>query len=201
VVLGRAGAAATARARKLDDDLQRLTRGLGSRHYPTVDKVQPRLAAIATSAGSAACCTPRSAPTRPPASPPWPGASTRPRWAAEQATDGWYAPLTNLDPAQVDAARVLARDKGQEVLERRYGSFKGPLAVAPMFLPSNRRIQALVTVICLALLIFCLVERQVRRAIAPTSPSRAVCRPAGQAHRPAGLRGARPLATDPGQRQ
>jgi hypothetical protein len=83
----RAGAAATARARKLDrarDDLQRLTRGLGSRHYPTVDKVQARLAAIATSAGSAACCTPRSAPTRPPASPPWPGTSTRPRWSASR---------------------------------------------------------------------------------------------------------------------
>jgi transposase len=64
---------------------------------------------------------------------------------------------------------VLARYKGQEVVERRYGSFKGPLAVAPMFVQSNRRIQALVTVICLALLIFCLVERQVRRAIAPAS--------------------------------
>jgi hypothetical protein len=38
-----------------------------------------------------------------------------------------------------------------------------------MFLQPNRRIQALVTVICLALLIFCLVERQVRRAIAPAS--------------------------------
>jgi hypothetical protein len=38
-----------------------------------------------------------------------------------------------------------------------------------MFLESNRRIQALVTVICLALLIFCLVERQLRRAIAPAS--------------------------------
>src|SRR4029453_13783405 len=87
--------------------------------------------------------------------------------AAEQATDGWYALVTNLDPAQADAAGVLARYKGQEVVERRYGAFKGPLAVAPMFLQSNRRIQALVTVICLALLIFCLVEREVRRAIAP----------------------------------
>jgi hypothetical protein len=87
--------------------------------------------------------------------------------AREQATDGWYALLTNLDPAQVDAAAVLARYKGQEVVERRYGAFKGPLAVAPLFVQSNRRIQALVTVICLALLIFCLVERQVRRAIAP----------------------------------
>ena len=39
----RAAAAATARARKLDrarGDLDRLTRGLGSRHYPTLDKVQ-----------------------------------------------------------------------------------------------------------------------------------------------------------------
>jgi transposase len=52
-------------------------------------------------------------------------------------------------------------------VERRYGTFKGPLAVAPMFLASNRRIHALVTVICLALLIFCLVERAVRLAIRP----------------------------------
>ena len=42
-----------------------------------------------------------------------------------------------------------------------------PLAVAPIFLELNRRITALITVICLALLIFCLVERQVRQALAP----------------------------------
>jgi hypothetical protein len=87
--------------------------------------------------------------------------------AAEAATDGWYALVTNLDPTQADAAEILARSKGQEVVERRYGAFKGPLAVAPLFVQPNRRIQALVTVICLALLVFCLVERQVRRAIAP----------------------------------
>jgi hypothetical protein len=61
----------------------------------------------------------------------------------EQATDGWYGLLTNLDPAHADAAGVLARYQGQEVVERRYGAFKGPLAVAPMFVQSNRRIQAL----------------------------------------------------------
>jgi Domain of unknown function (DUF4277) len=66
----RAGAAATARARKLEratDDLQRLARGLGSRHYPTVDK-------------SPGCCAPRSAPIPPPASRPWRGGSIPPRW-------------------------------------------------------------------------------------------------------------------------
>ena len=85
---------------------------------------------------------------------------------AEAATDGWYALLTNL-PADIDAAEVLRRYKGQEAVERRYGAFKGPLAVAPMFLHNNRRITALITVICLALLIFCLIERQTRRALAP----------------------------------
>jgi transposase len=166
----RAGAAATARARKLDrarDDLQRLTRGLGSRHYPTVDKVQARLAAIAKQRRISGLLHAQ-VDTDPATAKPtlaWrfdPAALER-----EQATDGWYALLTNLDPTQATAAQVLARSKGQEVVERRYGSCKGPLAVAPLFVQSNRRIQALVTVICLALLIFCLVERQVRRAIAP----------------------------------
>ena len=87
--------------------------------------------------------------------------------AAETATDGWYALLTNLDPTGAGAAEVLRRYKGQEVVERRYGNFKGPLAVAPMFLKSNRRIEALISVICLALLIFSLVERAVRLAISP----------------------------------
>jgi len=166
----RADAAATARAKKLDrarDDLERLTRGLGSRHYPTVDKVQARLAAIARSRRVTGLL--RAEVGTDPAT----GKPTLVWWfdqaalAAEAATDGWYGLLTNLDPAQANAAGVLARYKGQEAVERRYGAFKGPLAVAPLFVQSNRRIQALVTVICLALLIFCLVERQVRRAIAP----------------------------------
>jgi len=166
----RAQAAATARARKLDrarDDLERLQRGLGGRHYPTVDKVQARLAAIAKQRRVTSLLHAQVG------SDPATGRPTL-AWrfdpaalAAEQATDGWYALLTNLDPDQADAAEVLARYKGQEVVERRYGAFKGPLAVAPLFVQSNRRIQALVTVICLALLVFCLVERQVRRAIAP----------------------------------
>jgi transposase len=165
----RAGAAATARARKLDrarDDLDRLTRGLGSRHYPTIDKVQARLAAIANARRVIGLL--RAEVGTDPAGKPtlvwWFDQAALER---EQATDGWYALLTNLDATQADAAEVLARYKGQEVVERRYGAFKGPLAVAPLFVQSNRRIQALVTVICLALLIFCLVERQVRRAIAP----------------------------------
>ena len=85
---------------------------------------------------------------------------------AEAATDGWYALLTSLD-ASITAAEVLLRYKAQEAVERRYGNLKGPLAVAPMFLNSNRRIAALITVISLALLVFCLIEREARRNLAP----------------------------------
>jgi transposase len=62
----------------------------------------------------------------------------------------------------------LLRYKGQETVERRNRNFKGPLAVTPMFLKNNRRIEALISVICIALLIFSLVERAVRLALGPT---------------------------------
>ena len=119
----------------------------------------------------------------------------------EAATDGWYALFTNL-PATIDTAEVLRRFKGQEAVERRYGAFKGPLAVAPVFLHNNRRITALITVIYLALLIFCLVERQVRHAIAPDSdPQRA--RPPADRPSPTGpadLRCTGPATPDPSPR-
>jgi transposase len=182
-----AGAAAKSRAKKLDrarEDLDALARGLGGRHYPDVGKVTARLAVIAAkrrvgdylrhSVGVDSSATPTL------------------DWHFDQAavdheaaTDGWYCLLTNLDPAEADAGEVLVRYKGQEVVERRYGNFKGPIAVAPIFLKNNRRIEALLTVICLALLIFCLVERQVRRAIAPERimtgfPGRPTARPTGR---------------------
>ena len=105
---------------------------------------------------------------------------------AEAATDGWYALLTNLAVEDASASEVLLRYMGQEVVERRYGDFKGPLAVSPMLLKSNRRIQALITVICLALLVFCLVERAVRLAISPAAtmiglyPERRAMKPTGR---------------------
>ncbi len=86
--------------------------------------------------------------------------------AAEVATDGWYALLTNLADT-VGPAEILRLYKGQEVVERRYGAFKGPLAVTPMFLRSNQRIHALLHVICLALLVFSLIERQARLGAGP----------------------------------
>ena len=165
----RAAAAAHARAKKLDrarDDLGRLERGLGSRHYPDADAVTARVAQIGRDRRVAAYLR-AEAGTDERGKPTLAWSFDQAALDAEAATDGWYALLTNLDPSEADAAEVLRRYKGQEVVERRYGDFKGPLAVAPMFLKNNRRIAALITVICLALLIFSLVERAVRHAIAP----------------------------------
>jgi len=167
----RAGAAATARAKKLDrarDDLARLTRGLGSRHYPTVEAVIRRVTTIARErrVGDYLRTTIDTDHNRRPTL-DW--YFDQDAINAEAATDGWYALLTNL-PATVTAAGVLARYKNQPgTSERRYHDLKGPLAVAPMFLHTNRRIAALIGVICLALLVYCLVERQARRNLAPAT--------------------------------
>jgi transposase len=165
----RAEAAGKARLLKLERaraDLERLERGLGSRHYPDQGKVEARIAVITASRRVGAYLHAQ-AGTGPGTSKPtlaW--RFDQDAIDAEAATDGWYALLTNLDPGQADATRVLLLYKGQEAVERRYSAFKGPLAVAALYLKNNRRIAALVTVICLALLIFCLIERQVRQALA-----------------------------------
>lgn len=165
----RAQAAATARAKKLDrarGDLDRLTRGLGSRHYPDPAAVAARVQVIARDRRVAAYLRTNIGVDEP-AKPTLTWSFDQTAIDAEARSDGWYALLTNLDPAEADTAEVLRRYKGQEAVERRYQALKGPLAVAPLYLKNNRRIAALITVICLALLIFCLVEREVRRAIAP----------------------------------
>jgi hypothetical protein len=171
LVYSWANAAGQAKARALKlakaaGELNRLVRTAGTRFHPTDDAVAARVQAIAAKRRAGKYL--RTAITAGPAGKPvlaW--HFDQQAIDAEAAADGWYALLTNLPPGQAGPAGVFRRYKGQHVVERRYGEFKGPLAVAPLFLKTNRRITALITVICLALLIFCLVERQVRKALAP----------------------------------
>jgi hypothetical protein len=171
LVYSSANAAGQAKARALKlaqaaGELDKLVRTAGTRFHPTEDAVAARVQAIAARRRAGKYL--RTAITADPAGKPalaW--HFDQDAIDAEAAADGWYALLTNLPPSQAGPAGVFRRYKGQHVVERRYGEFKGPLAVAPIFLELNRRITALITVICLALLIFCLVERQVRQALAP----------------------------------
>jgi len=168
----RADAAVSARALKLERaraDLERLERGLGSRHYPDTGKVDARIAVIASQRRVGAYLRTQTRTDPDTGKPALTWSFDQDAINAEAATDGWYALLTNLDPGQADATGVLLLYKGQEAVERRYSAFKGPLAVAALYCKNNRRIASLVTVICLALLIFCLAERQVRQALAEQS--------------------------------
>jgi hypothetical protein len=87
--------------------------------------------------------------------------------AEAERRDGLYALVTNMAPHQCSADRLLALYKDQALSERAHHFLKGPLAVRPVFLHSNRRAAALVAVCSIALLVYGLVENETRRAIAP----------------------------------
>ncbi|MGW2902594.1 IS1634 family transposase [Streptomyces sp. NPDC001204] len=159
-------AARAKRLAKAEEELDKLAGAAGGRHYRTREKIAARVGVIAARRGVVSCL----------------------RWHitedetgvpslewhfdqevldAEAAVDGWYALLAGMPADKADPAQVLVQYKGQGAVERRYADFKGPLAVAPVFVQHNHRVAALIQVICLALLVFCLIERQVRRALGP----------------------------------
>jgi transposase len=166
----RAQAAVSARRLKLakaTDELDRLVRTAGTRYHPDAQAVRARAEQVCRSrrvtslAGYEIGTDPASGKIT------FTWEFDQAALDAEAASDGWYALLTNLTATEADAAEVLRRYKGQEKVERRYSDYKGPLAVAPLFLRSSQRIDGLIHVICLALLVFSLIEREVRRQIAP----------------------------------
>jgi hypothetical protein len=152
------------RLAKAREDLDNLQHSAGGRYYNTAEKIAARIGVITKTRRVSGC--PHTEITT--------GETGRPALSwhfdqdvlqAEAAVGGWYALLTTLTPQQADPSEVLRRHKGRGAVERRYGDFKGPLAVTPIFVQDNKRVAALIAVICLALLLFCLIERQVRRAL------------------------------------
>jgi hypothetical protein len=146
LVYSPANAAGQAKARALKlakaaGELDKLVRTAGTRFHPTPTPSLPGSRRSPPNAASGCTCAPRS-PEASSASRYCPGTSTRPRSTPEAAADGWDALLTNLAPGPAGQEEVFRRHKGQHVVERRYGEFKGPLAVAPLFLKTNRRMTA-----------------------------------------------------------
>ncbi len=103
--------------------------------------------------------------------------------AAAERRDGLYALVTNLSTRQASAARVLRLFKEQVIVERAHHFLKGPLVVRPVFLHSNRRAAALISVCAIAVMVYGLVEAEVRRAIAPRRTIPGLL-PEGRAARP-----------------
>jgi hypothetical protein len=102
-------------------------------------------------------------------------------WQRDQAAitaagqlDGLYALATNVpDPSRskpVTALDILKIYKDQWVVEQRHRDLKQTLRVRPVFLHNDDRITALVAVIGIALLIFGLIEADLRRSLGPNTP-------------------------------
>jgi hypothetical protein len=112
----RAHAAATARTKKLNratDDLERLVRGLGSRHYPDAKAVTERVSAISRARRVGAYLRTEVGTNPATGKPTLHWSFDQAAVNAEVATDGWYALLTTL-PTTVTAAQVLIRYRARK---------------------------------------------------------------------------------------
>jgi hypothetical protein len=171
---GRAlGAAETA--------LGKVQGGLGGRHYKTKEQVADRVSAILGPAVKGfLTATAGMANKRPSLT------VARNQAAIAQAAelDGLYALATNL-PGPLTATRLLRLYKEQSLVELRHRDLKGPLRVRPIFLHNDDRIQALISIVGLALLIFGLIELDLRRALSPDDELQGLL-PEGRAARPTG---------------
>lgn len=85
----------------------------------------------------------------------------RQRLAEAQALDGRYALATNAVHLSADEALTLF--KGQDGVEKRVRTVKGPLRVHPLFVRTDRRIEGLVFITLLALLVRAVLERACRQ--------------------------------------
>jgi transposase len=98
--------------------------------------------------------------------------------------DGVYALATNL-PGRLSATQVLRLYKDQPLVELRHRDAKQTLRVRPIFLHNDDRITALVSIVGLALVIFGLIQADLRHALGPNQQLDGLL-PEGRAARPTG---------------
>jgi hypothetical protein len=169
-----AASVAAARERALataEAALGRVRNGLGGRYYKTRRQVDARVAKILTGQ-AAALITVRTGTKAGKPTITWQrdhGAIT-----AASRLDGLYALATNLpdpgDQAPLAAGDVLKTYKDQWIVEQRHRDLKQTLKVRPIFLHNDDRIEALIAVIGIALLIFGLIEAELRAALGEGVP-------------------------------
>ena len=99
-------------------------------------------------------------------------------------TDGIYALATNL-PGRLSATKLLRIYKDQPLVELRHRDAKQTLRVRPIFLHNDQRITALVSIVGLALVVFGLLEADLRQALGPDEQLDGLL-PEGRAARPTG---------------
>lgn len=83
--------------------------------------------------------------------------------AEDAASDGVFPLITNV--TDLDELELLKTYKRQSRIEKRFSQLKTDFEVAPVYLKSVHRIQALLAVYFLALLVESLLERELRQAM------------------------------------
>ena len=85
------------------------------------------------------------------------------RIAADASSDGIFPLVTNV--VNLNELELLKTYKRQPAIEKRFSQLKTDFEVAPVYLKSVHRIQALLCVYFFALLAEALLERQLRQAM------------------------------------
>ena len=169
VAAGRERALATAEA-----GLTRIRNGLGGRYYKTRKQVDDRVAKlIGPRIADLITVTTATRSGKPTIT--W--HRNHHSIAAAAELDGLYAIATNLpDPphTELTATDLLDIYKDQWIVEQRHRDLKQTLHVRPVFLHNDDRIHALIAVIGIALLIYGLIEADLRRALGPDTPLPAI---------------------------
>lgn len=171
---------------KAEDALARVRNGLGGRYYKTRKQVDAKIANI-IGPRIAGLMVVRTG-TR--------GGKPTLSWrrdhdaiTAAGRLDGLYALATNLpdpDTGPLTALDVLSVYKDQWIVEQRHRDAKQTLKVRPVFLHNDDRIDALIAVVGIALLIFGLIETDLRRRLPTDDPTLPGLLPEGRTAKPTG---------------
>src|SRR5450755_3587403 len=147
---------------KAEEQLQRVHNGLGGRCYKTRTQVEKRVARI-IGPNIDGLITTRTGTRN--AKPTLTWTRIHDAIAAAGQTDGIYALATNQPGKRLTAGQILRDYKGQQIVDRRHRDYKQTLKVRPIFLHNDDRIYALTSIIGIALLIFGLIETELRKQL------------------------------------
>jgi len=149
-----------ARLRAVRQDLAGVAAKIGQKRYRSVKEVQARADTCLRHSPVGHWMSAEAHPAE--------DGSVRLRWWVNRAAlqsamraDGRYLLVTN--DAQLTPARMLELYRAKDGLEKRFTVTKHDLNVSPLYVHSDERIQAMLLLNMLALLVYSLLERQVRR--------------------------------------
>lgn len=165
---------------RAEEALSHVKAGLG-RYYKTKAQVEAKVAQILSPGTVAEFLTVTTGEQG--GTPTLSFARNRAAIAAAQRTDGLYALATNLS-GRLSSGRVLRIYKDQSLVECAHKNEKQTLRVRPIFLHNDDRIEALISIVGLALVVFGLIEIELRRALGGEHLEGLL--PEGRAARPTG---------------